>query len=163
MKRQSKQFKDPFVTKALYCTLVRPTLEYCSVAWNPFYSVHVNCIESVQKQFLLFALRGLGWHDQFILPPYQDRLQLLDMESLEDRRRRSDGVYMYKLMNELIDAPYIRSNIVLNSSLYETRGRNTLIQLHHPTNYGYNEAINRLTRLYNQRTVWNVQRLNTTP
>ncbi|XP_075158158.1 uncharacterized protein LOC142231436 [Haematobia irritans] len=58
MKRWSKEFNDPLVTKTLYTSLVRPNLEYGSVVWDPYYAIFKNMIESVQKQFLLFCLRG---------------------------------------------------------------------------------------------------------
>jgi len=47
-------------TKLLFTSLVLPNLKYCSV-WSLQYQVHVDRIESVQKQFLLFDLRGLTW------------------------------------------------------------------------------------------------------
>ena len=150
MKRQARQFNDPFVNKALYCALVRPTLEYCSVVWNPHTLAQINVVESVQKQFLLFALNGLGWRDQYVLPPYQHRLTLLNMETLQDRRKRYDGVFMFKLMTNLLDSPYLQSTITHNSSSYNTRNRCVLTQAQHSTSYGYNETMTRLTRLYNE-------------
>jgi hypothetical protein len=33
-------------------SLVRPKLEYASCVWQPFYDVHVNRIERVQKSLL---------------------------------------------------------------------------------------------------------------
>jgi len=39
VKRQSKEFVDPYVTKSLCCSLVRPYLEYCSTVWMP----HSKC------------------------------------------------------------------------------------------------------------------------
>ena len=85
MKRQSKEFDCPQVTKLLFCALVRPLLEYCSVVWSPTLNCDSKRIESIQKQFLLFALRGLGWSHRFRLPPYEARLSLLGLESLSDR------------------------------------------------------------------------------
>ena len=35
VKRQAKEFNSAFVARSLYCTLVRPILEYCSVVWSP--------------------------------------------------------------------------------------------------------------------------------
>jgi len=60
IKRWSKEFDDPYTTKLLFTTLVRPILEYCSSVWSPQYQVHIDRIESVQKKFLLFALRSLN-------------------------------------------------------------------------------------------------------
>jgi len=61
IKRWSKEFDDPYTTKMFFTSLVRPNLEYCSSVRSPQYQVHIDRIESVQKQFLLFALRGLNW------------------------------------------------------------------------------------------------------
>jgi len=33
--RWSKEFSDPYVTKTLFISLVRPILEYCTPVWSP--------------------------------------------------------------------------------------------------------------------------------
>jgi len=35
MKRWSREFVDPYTTKILYVSLVRPSMEYCSCIWSP--------------------------------------------------------------------------------------------------------------------------------
>ena len=44
----------------LFYTLVRPLLKYCSVVWDPLFAEDRERSESVQRQFLLIAFRGLG-------------------------------------------------------------------------------------------------------
>jgi len=56
MKRWLREFGDPYTTKPLYVCLVRPSMEYCSCIWSPQISCYQNMLESVQNQFLLFAL-----------------------------------------------------------------------------------------------------------
>jgi len=51
IKRWSKEFDDPYVTKTLFTSLVRPILEYCAPVWTPQYGVHIDRIESAQKKF----------------------------------------------------------------------------------------------------------------
>lgn len=54
--------------------LVRPILENGSCVWCPQYTIHKERIESVQKNFLLFALRGLNWDENLSLPSYNNKL-----------------------------------------------------------------------------------------
>jgi hypothetical protein len=70
-------FRDPYTLKSLYRSLIRPKLEYASCVWNPFYDVCVDRMEGVQRRFIRYALRGLGWMDMHDLPPYEDRYALL--------------------------------------------------------------------------------------
>jgi hypothetical protein len=98
IKRWSKEFDDPYLTKTLYTSLVRPILEYGSCVWCPQYSIHRDRIESVQKNFLIFALRGLNWDVDIRLPPYTNRLRLLNLPSLANRRTMLGVVFMNNLI-----------------------------------------------------------------
>jgi len=68
IKRWSNEFDDPYTTNLLFTSHVLPNLEYCSSVWSPQYQVHIDRIESVQKQCLLFALRGLNCYQYVWLP-----------------------------------------------------------------------------------------------
>ena len=57
--RIAKIFTDVYCLKSLYCSLVRSTLEYNSVVWNPIYLNGRERIESVLRRFIRFALRRL--------------------------------------------------------------------------------------------------------
>ena len=92
MKRWAKEFIDPYISKLLYILLVRPISEYASIIWNPYYRCHSDSIESVQKQFLLFCLRGLGWEYANGFPSYWAILGSIKLQTLE-RRRAVLGVY----------------------------------------------------------------------
>ena len=70
VKRMAKGFDSPYVTKSVYTFVMRPIMEYASVVWSPFLVTDITRIESVQKQFLLFAFRDLGWALRLLLPPY---------------------------------------------------------------------------------------------
>ena len=82
--RNSKDFKCPYTFKSLYVNFVRPVLEYCSVAWCPYYKNASNRIKKIQKRFTRYSPRQLEWN--LPLPPYKDRCTLIDLMSLEARR-----------------------------------------------------------------------------
>ena len=149
VKRHAKQFQDPYVTKAIYCALVRPTLEYCLVSWMPFTKLQIDEIESVQRQFLLFALLDLRWNYPYMLPKYEDRLKLIHLDSLNKRRTIISSSFMYKLLNGFIDVLILKDQLILNESRYSTRTKSKYVQQKHSTNYGMNEPVTRLIKLYN--------------
>lgn len=148
--RCSKEFKDPYVVKALYCCFVRSILEFSSVVWCPYYKVHISRIESIQKRFLRFALRNLGWRDRLVLPPYKDRLQLLNMNSLEHRREVGMVMFMLKVLKGDIDAAYLlrQADVDIVSRTSDRRSRFFQIPFHR-TNYGKYEPVNYMCILFN--------------
>lgn len=117
----AKDYSCPYVTKRLYQALVRPIVEYCSVAWCPYKSGDIGVIEGIQKQFLEFALCGIRWSHRYIRPKYEARLGLLNLDSLEDRRKLAKLVLCHNQikgrlsLNEFIVIPPPRN---LRSSMY---------------------------------------------
>jgi len=75
--------------------LVRPILEYESPVWSPQYVVHSDRIESVQINFLLFALRRLNWDANSILPV---RSLLINFPTLAIDRTMLGTVFVCKLI-----------------------------------------------------------------
>jgi hypothetical protein len=51
IKRRAKEFDNVWVTKQLYLTYVRSTLEYGSIIWMPFTNDYTKKFESIQKKF----------------------------------------------------------------------------------------------------------------
>lgn len=115
IKRQAKEFDCPYVTKSLYCSLVRPLVEYASVIWDPHFEVDIQRLESIQKQFMLFALRHLGWNHSFILPPYESRLALLNLHTLSDRRKMAACVFTVSCLNGAIKSSGVSSKFVFEA------------------------------------------------
>src|ERR1700743_1604393 len=52
--------------KVLYTSYIRSKLEFGSVIWDPYQEVYSDDIESVQKQFVMYALG-----DTYRVPPYR--------------------------------------------------------------------------------------------
>lgn len=155
MKRWSKEFKDPYITKLLFTTIVRPSLEYASPVWNPHYEVYSDMIESVQKQFLIFALSHFEWNPQEDLPPYESRLKLIRLPTLQSRRTTSNVLFLHKLLTGEIDSPSLLSSVNINvpanpERLQRSQRRYELIYLKTcTTNYADNEPLRHICRDYN--------------
>lgn len=107
IKRFAIEFCDIFITKCLHVGLVRPLLETSSLIWSSLLVSNVNRIESVQKQFLLFVLRNLNWSNRFNLPPYTSRLNLIDLDTLENRRRLLNAMWILKILTGVVDCPFV--------------------------------------------------------
>lgn len=144
----AREFTDPHCLKALYCSLVRPILENASVVWCPYEVSWILRIERVQKRFLRLALRNLPWRDPANLPPYPNRCLLLDLDTLERRRKIQQATFAAKLLNGEVDCPELLAKVdfrvphrtLRNSSLLQTR--------YHRTAYGYHEPLTAIVRTF---------------
>lgn len=150
IKRWAKEFQDPFITRTLYCTFVRPILEYASCVWCPYVSVHINRVEMVQRRFVRFALRGLPWDNPIILPPYHDRLQLIKLDSLQHRRHISKTVFAFECLQGFIDSPKLISSFAILVPARSLRHVDFLRIDRHKTNYGSHEPITSMSRYFNE-------------
>lgn len=83
---------SPEVFLPAYSALVRSQLEYCVQAWSPHLLGDVQKLERVQRAAtrLVPGLRGLS---------YEDRLNRLNLFSLERRRVRGDLIQVFKMLN----------------------------------------------------------------
>lgn len=149
IKRWAKEFKDPYVTKQLYTSLVRPVLEYASVVWDPVYMTHVNSIESIQKQFLLFCLRGLHWNP-LDLPSYTSRLALIKLPTLKSRRTMLNVSFVLNLINGDICSSYLLSNILLNVPNRPSRHYELLFIKYFTSNYANADPFRRMCCQFNK-------------
>lgn len=108
--RFSKEFQDPYTLKTLYVSFVRSHLEYASVIWSPYYQNSSDRIESIQKKFLIFALRRLPRDNQlprFVLPSYNSRCLLLSVEPLFVRRKIAAAIFVRDVLCCKVDCPEI--------------------------------------------------------
>jgi hypothetical protein len=84
------KYKDKVLMKTLYCTYVRPNLEFAVQAWNTFYNKDINVLAKVQRRAtkMIPELRHLD---------YKNRLKALDLTTLEVRRLRGDLIQQFKI------------------------------------------------------------------
>lgn len=151
--RFGKEFQNVSIYKSLYSSLVRPNLEYCSVVWCPQYSTHIKSLESIQKQFVLRALRNLPWNDPIHLPPYEDRCNLLRLSTLEKRREMINVLFLCKVIRGDISLSNTLNLICFNVPRHSTRFYNFLkYDVKIRNNYLKFEPLNVMITMFNENS-----------
>lgn len=146
LKRICCDFRKVKAITSIYNAHVRSHLEYAFVIWNPIYGVHSDKIESVQKQFVIYALRGSVRRDAvYILPPYSVRCSTLGLESLARRRSNSCIFFVYDVLSKAIDAPQLYDvfNSIINVPLhsYGLRMMNVFRNVFHRTQNTHKQVL----------------------
>jgi len=90
MIKRSIAFKCREILLPLYKSLVRPLVEYCTPAWSPHYHKDKQLIEKIQHRFT----RMIPGLDKL---PYSERLEKLNLWTLEERRNRADLIELYRI------------------------------------------------------------------
>jgi len=92
-------YKSREVLLKLYKSLVRPQLEFCTAVWSPHYKKDKELLERIQHRFtrMVPGLKQL---------PYDQRLEALNLWTLEEQRVRADLIEAYKIMNGLSAMPF---------------------------------------------------------
>jgi len=137
--RLSKDLKLTSSLKILYCSLVRPIIEYGAIIWNPHTADNACQVDRVQRRYLRFTsfLLGIKWppHD------YSPVAIHLNLASLTDRRR----VMGSKFLNDLLDGSVVSLTLLsLINFKVSQRSTRSITSFHVPfcsTNYLLNEPL----------------------
>ncbi|KAG6451642.1 hypothetical protein O3G_MSEX007258 [Manduca sexta] len=79
LKRNTRDFKHVRTKIVIYNAIVRNHLEYGSLIWNPFYCIHSQRLENIQRAFtryLAFSFSGISHRSS-----YNSRLEFFKMNS----------------------------------------------------------------------------------
>ena len=87
VKRTCRDLKDIDTMNTLYCSLVRPLLEYSCETWNPHTKRNIDKLEAVQRR----ATRWITRSDD----DYDTRLSKLKLLSLSNRRFTRDVTFFF--------------------------------------------------------------------
>ena len=87
-------YMDEEMMKKLIVSMIRPKLEYAAVVWSPHKKKDIRKIERIQRAAtkMVPTLRDL---------PYEERLERLNLQTLEKRRERGDLIAIYRASKEL--------------------------------------------------------------
>lgn len=141
--RMSREFKRTSTLILLYNALVRSILEYASTVWSPQYNVYKNMIERIQSKFI----KHLSWRK------YKNTEDVVDLPQLEKRRTERDQVFLYKLLHNALDTPYLLEKVSIRCPRISNRHRTLFYVPHRSTNYAANTFLLRSCRQYNSNFV----------
>ncbi|XP_022162460.1 uncharacterized protein LOC111028218 [Myzus persicae] len=152
--RNCKDFNNHNTLKILFMSLVRSKLEYNSTVWSPYLNTQIQCIENVQNRFLRF----MSYKCNIIRVPhssYQPLLNTFNIQSLANRRKVNDLLFLFKLLNGFFYCPELLS--FLNFSVPQVRTRSSIITTfyinNHKTNYALSAPINRMMAIANDEQI----------
>jgi hypothetical protein len=107
--------RDAKIMIPLFKALVLPVIEYCSVLTSPYKLEEINQLEQVQRYFTT-RINGMQGFD------YWERLQVLNLYSLERRRERYIIIYTWKIIENLV--PNLETDpILIKNQQNHRRGR----------------------------------------
>ena len=140
--RLSRDFRLGLSFKILYCTLVRPILEYGAVFWNPHDNNDSVRLERVQRKFMKYA----GFRLNIPCEPhnYESVATQLGLVSLAERRRLADIKFLKNLLDGIIDSPELLSLICFRVPQRPSRSVAPFYVPFASTNYLKNEPISRM-------------------
>ena len=82
----------------LYCSFIRPHLEYAAIIWNPALKGNIESLENVQKFALWVCMKS--WNTV-----YDELLTSAKLPSLQDRRTVASLCHLFKIVKGLTDFP----------------------------------------------------------
>lgn len=101
--RNCRDFAKGETLVLLYNSFVRSRLEYACIVWEPYYDVHINSLESVQRRFLKYLNFRLTGVYPYIGYPHVQLLLQHSFESLSVRRQRAHLLFLHKLVRHEIN------------------------------------------------------------
>jgi hypothetical protein len=123
--RNTQQFKNVYCLKNLFCSLVRPTLEFGSLIWSQNLSTYINDLEVVQYKFLK---RVTFINNIPISRESVGTVQCsISLDSLSLRRKLADVLFIYDLLNGNIDCPYLLEKLGIRVPSYFSRSKELFI------------------------------------
>ena len=109
--RNSKYFNNVTTVKLLYYSFIRSKFDYGSIVWSPIYACHIHFVENIQRRFLKY----LVYMEDGIYPVRGvDQMQLLSRFNelpLSTRRQIQSIKFLYKLLHNAIDCPFLLNEV----------------------------------------------------
>ena len=114
--------RDPDFLMNVYTMYIRPLIEYASPIWNLGYLTDNRLLERVQRRWTREV-------DGFSDVPYDERLERLDLFSVQGRLLRADLILLWKIFNN--KCAISADQLFQPATVRETRGHQLKIFLPH--------------------------------
>ena len=112
IQRHTSEFTGAGAIITSYKSLVRPILEYCSVVWTLAAQIWIDLLQRPQRKLRYVSYkRGTPMHPWD--HDYSNILNYLKIVSLKHRKFVIDSLFLFKLINDMIDALVLLSQISL--------------------------------------------------
>ncbi|CAB0006180.1 unnamed protein product [Nesidiocoris tenuis] len=115
LKRCTRDFTSMEAIVLLYKSLVRPILEYSSVVWSPYYQVHKERLERVQRRFLRYL--------NFKMHIPLEELDIVELAARSGLRDLEVRQTMFRIISRSIKSytvikPYVNVDVTLREIDY---------------------------------------------
>ena len=87
------------IKRTAYCTLVRPLLEYSASVWDPHLQKDIVQLERIQSRAVRYITGDYKTHTPGFIT---NKLQELNLPSLEERQKNTRLVMLYKIRKNLL-------------------------------------------------------------
>jgi ribonucleases P/MRP protein subunit RPP40 len=146
IRRFSRDFHDPMVSKTLFCTLVRPHLEYGGIIWSPSNVTDIARVEAVQRKFTKFICNILIPQREL---SYADRCLYLNLDSLENRRKTATRLMAAGILNGEVNLSCVLEEFRLIVPRSTSRSHHLLKQPCHRLKFGESNPLSKKIREFN--------------
>lgn len=147
IRRTTTSFSNLRCLVILYTAFVRSITDYCSIIWSPYYHIHINRLEAVQRKFVKMLCFKFGF--DYDSNNYDVLVKYFSLQPLARRRVFSDVMFVFKVLNGIVKCPNILAMFSLYMPTRTLRKFPLLAVDFHRTNYGLHCPLTRIANELN--------------
>ena len=144
VKRTCSEFTNLRSFIVLFSSFVRSILEYGVTIWSPYYKMHSQRIEKIQKKFVKF----LCYKFNIFFNNYNyTMISYFGLTLLSKRRIMFDMCFVYKVLSGIVTCSNILILFMIHVPSRQVRNSHLLSIPYHRTLYAFQSPVSRLARL----------------